>query len=361
MKIDKNWLIIILVTLISTIVVWWAVGTKTIYQNFDGPYYLVVARSWYDKATIGKYFSFNLPLEYYTAHFPLYPLAISLISWLPLLNPLKAMLLVNIIATISASIVFFEILKTKKIPHALFMALLFLFVWPRMWAVRVIGSPETFFILWILLSLKYYELKKYLLAGIFGALAVLTKSPGILLFVVYVWMFIEDFVKNKQINFKTWPIKVIPSALLLLFLFFKIQTGDFWAYFHSGDNIHLQAVPFGIFNSNQPWVGSFWLEDILWIYLIGGLGVYYSWKKERVWGIFGLVYLSVILFVSHRDISRYSLPLVPIILMGMSDLFKRREVRIVLILLLIPLYFYTLNFLSHNIVSISDWTPFLSR
>lgn len=361
MKIDRNWLIIILVALISTVTVWWAVGLKTVYQNFDGPYYLVVTRSWYDKATIGKFFSFNLPLEYYPAHFPLYPLAISLISWLPLLNPLKSMLLVNVVATIASSIVFFEILKSKKIPNALFLAILFLFVWPRMWAVRTIGSPETMFILWILLSLKYFELKKYLFAGIFGALAVLTKSPGILLFGVYAYIYLEDIIKTKKINFSIWPIKLIPLALFLVFVLFKIQTGDFLAYFHSGDNIHLQTAPFGIFNSNQPWVGSFWLEDILWIYLVAGLGVYYALKKERVWGIFGLVYLSVILFVSHRDISRYSLPLVPVILLGMSDLFKRKEIRISFVLLLIPLYFYTLNFLTHNIVSISDWTPFLSR
>ena len=320
-------------------------GFKTIYQNFDGPYYLVVAKGWYDKATIGKYFSFNLPLEYYPAHFPLYPIAIKLISWLPLLNPLKSMLLINLGATAASAIVFFEILKNKKVPHALFMALVFLFVWPRMWAVRSIGSPETLFILWILLSLKYYELKKYLFAGIFGSLAVLTKSPGILLFIVYGWMIIEDFIKNKQIDFKMWPIKLIPLALLLLFVFFKIQTGDFLAYFNSGDNIHLQAVPF----------------KIIWIYLIGGLGVYYAFQKDRLWGIFGMVFYSVILFVSHRDIARYSLPLIPVVLYGFSDLFKRKEVRIALILLIIPLYFYTLNFLTHNTVAISDWAPFLSK
>ncbi|MBI5358765.1 hypothetical protein HZB69_04040 [Candidatus Amesbacteria bacterium] len=353
MKIDKNWLIIILVTLISTIVVWWVVGLKTIYQNFDGPYYLVVAKSWYDKATIGKYFSFNLPLEYYPAHFPLYPIATKLISWLPLLNPLKSMLLINLGATAASAIVFFEILKNKKVPHALFMALVFLFIWPRMWAVRSIGSPETLFILWILLSLKYFELKRFWMAGLFGALAILTKSPGILLFPVY-------FLASK-FDKKIWPTLLIPLALLLLFTFFRIQTGDFLAYFNSGDNIHLQALPFKIFDSSQPWVGSFWLEDIIWIYLIGGLGVYYAFQKDRLWGIFGMVFYSVILFVSHRDIARYSLPLIPIVLYGFSDLFKRKEVRIALILLIIPLYFYTLNFLTHNIVAISDWAPFLSK
>lgn len=353
MKLDRNWLIIILATLISTIAVWWVVGFKTIYQNFDGPYYLVVARSWYDQATIGKYFSFNLPLEYYPAHFPLYPLAIKLISWLPLLNPLRSMLVVNVLATIASAIVLLEILKDKKIPHALFISLLYLFLWPRMWAVRTIGSPETLFILWILLSLKYFDIKKYWLAGLFGALAVLTKSPGILLFPV--------FLIAGRFNWKTWPVLLIPASLLLLFTFYYVQTGDFLAYFHSGDNIHLQALPFQIFKSGQSWVGSFWLEDVIWIYLLGAIGVFYAWKKDRLYGIFGAVFNIVILFVSHRDISRYSLPLVPIVLLGVSELFARKEIRIILGLLLIPMFFYTVNFVSQNTMAISDWTPFLAK
>ena len=86
------------------------------------------------------------------------------------------------LATMAASIVIFQIAKEKVGPIHCLWLLAFLFVWPRMWTVRTIGSPETLFIFLILLSLRYFDLKKYLLAGIFGALAVLTKSPGILLF-----------------------------------------------------------------------------------------------------------------------------------------------------------------------------------
>lgn len=347
MRIDKNWLIIILTVFISTIAIWWTAGFKTIYQNFDGPYYLVVAKSWYDKATIAKYFSFPIPLEYYAAHFPLYPIIIKFFSTLPLFNPLRSMLIVNMIATMAAGITLFKIAKEKGWPNPLFMALAFLFVWPRMWAVRVVGSPETLFILWILLSLRYFDLKKYWLAGLFGALATLTKSPGILLFPTFL-----------LINKKAWPVFLIPASLLLLFTFYYIQTGDFMAYFHSGDNIHLQLVPFRVFDTSQPWVGTLWLEEIIWIYLVGALGVYYAYKKDRLWGIWGGIFYTVILFISHRDISRYSLPLVPIILLGFSEIFKRREIRLICMFLIIPLFFYTLNFVLHNTVAISDWGPF---
>ncbi len=351
MKFDKNWLIIGSVSLLSSLALALILGFTKVYQNFDGAYYVVVAQTWYQKALIGSNFSFPLPLEYYSAHFPLYPLFIKILSFLPPLNPMRAMLLVNYAASIIAAVLVYEIAKKNNLSKPLWIALAWLFIWPRMLAVRSVGSPETLFILWILLAIKYFDIKKYWLAGLFGALATLTKSPGVLLFPV--------FLIAGKFNWKSWPIMLIPASLLLLFTFYYVQTGDFWAYFHSGDNIHLQLWPFRIFDSNQPWVGSFWLEDVIWIYLIAGIGVYKALQKNKLWGIFGIIYYTVILFVSHRDISRYSLPLAPIVLFGLSDLFEKKEIRVALCLIAVPIFFYTLNFMFHNTVAISDWAPFL--
>lgn len=342
-------LIIALVTVISTVALWVPVGMQKIYENFDGPYYLVVAKSWYDKAIIGKTFSFPLLLEYYPSHFPIYPLLIKIATILPQVNLVRGMLIVNVMATIAAALVIYKINKS------LWLALVWLFWWPRMWVVRSVGSPETLFVLGIVLSLYGFSKRKYWLAGIAGALAVLTKSPGILLFVTYgIW-----FIRKR--DWHIWPVALIPLALVGLFYFYYLKTGDFWAYFHSGDNIHLQVLPFRVFDSSQPWVGEFWLEDVLWIYLIGAIGVIRAFKKSEIWGWFGTVFYASILFVSHRDISRYALPLVPVVLLGLSELLEKKEVRWVMALLVIPMYFYSLNFLLHNTVAIADWAPFFSK
>jgi hypothetical protein len=326
-------------------------GFTKIYQNFDGVYYIVVAQTWYQKALIAKNFSFPLPLEYYAAHFPLYPFLIKVATFLPFLNPLRAMLIVNYAATVLAAIVIYELAKSNNLPKPFWISLAWLFVWPRMLTVRSVGSPETLFILWVFLSLKYFDLKKYWLATVFGILATLTKSPGILLF--------PAFLLTERFDRKAWPVLLIPISLLLLFTFYYIQTGDFWAYFHSGDNIHLQVLPFKVFDSSQPWVGSLWLEEVIWIYFVAGIGIYNAFRKKRLWGCFGLVYYLAILFVSHRDVSRYSLPLVPIVLFGLSDMLEKKEVRVALCLIIVPIFFYTLNFMFHNTVTITDWAPFL--
>ncbi|TSC88196.1 MAG: Uncharacterized protein G01um101416_219 [Microgenomates group bacterium Gr01-1014_16] len=328
------------VAVVSTVLVWMVVGMKTVYQNYDGPYYAAVAKCFYDKDCLGRSFDFPLKLEYYPAHFPLYPLLIRLIGVIGLI---RAGVIINVLAAAAAAIVMYEVTGRK-----LWTGLVWLFFWPRMWAVRSIAGPETLFILFIVLSLYFYEKGKMGLSGLMGMLAVLTKSPGVLLFVSYLLNW----------NKKSWPVIIIPLGLLGVFGLFGITTGDFLAYFHSGDNIHVQALPFRVFDSSQPWVGTFWLEDILWIYLIGLIGVIRAIGKNKVFGVFGAVFYATILFVSHRDIARYSLPLVPVVLLGLSDVLEKKEVKWAMALLIIPMFFYTINFLLHNQLPISDWKPF---
>lgn len=338
----RHWIILAGVAVVSTVAVWAVVGMRTVYQNYDGPYYAAVAKCFYNKECLGRSFDFPLKLEYYPAHFPMYPLLIRLMGQIGLI---RAGIIINLFATVAAAIAVYEISERK-----LWVGLAWLFFWPRMWAIRSIASPETLFILFVVSSLYFFQKGKYWLSGITGALAVLTKSPGILLFVAYLLM---------KPSRKAWPILLIPLGLLGLFGIFGVMTSDFWAYFHSGDNIHLQALPFRVFDSSQPWVGTFWLEDILWVYFIGLIGVIGVIGKNRTFGTFGAVFYATILFVSHRDIARYSLPLVPVVLMGLSDVLERKEVRWAIGLLIIPMFFYTINFLIHNQLPIADWGPFL--
>ena len=189
--------------------------------------------------------------------------------------------------------------------------------------------------------------------------AVVTKSPGILLILAYGLWATEDYLKNKRWEKRMYPVFLAGLALAGVFCFYKLQTGDFWAYFHSGDNIHLQILPFKVFDSNQPWVGNFWLEDVLWIYLAGAWGVLAVFRYNRVWGWWGLVFYISLLFVSHRDISRYSLPLIPVVLIGVHKWLEKKETVYILAGLLLPAFLYTLNFVNHNFLPIANWAPFL--
>src|SRR3990172_2021986 len=345
------------VTVLSTGLLWLGAGMKNIYQNFDGPYYLVIEKSWYDKNLIEKTLSFPVPTEYFAAHFPLYPAIVRAFNTIGL-NGFQSLVLVNVLATLGTGILWYQICREKGWGNPLWQVLWWLFWWPRIWVVRSVGGPETLFIGLVLASLWMFDKRKFLLAGIFGALAAITKSPGILLLPAYAGWFLMTAIKDKKWEWKTWPVILILLGTLGVFGLLGARTGDFLAYFNSGDNIHLQLLPFKVFDSSQPWVGDWWLEDVLWIFLIGALGVWRAFKKNRVFGWFGAIFLTSVLFVSHRDISRYSLPIVPIVLMGFSEILDRKEMKWIWGAMLVPLFLYSLNFALHNFVAIGNWAQF---
>lgn len=378
-------LIVLTLSLLPTFLIWlpfflrvssfWGIpvppsGMATVVSNYDGPLYLVVAKSFYNKDFISQSFQFPLPTEYYAAHFPFYPFLIKVFSLVT--NFPYAMLGVTLFSSILATYFFYllakEIFGDNK---AVFLTFVFS-VFPARWLiVRSVGSADPLFVGLIIASLYYFRRKQYWAAAIAGALAQLTKSPGILLFMSYFIFLLLPELKMRLLTLKkgllgrldvkkTYPLLLMPFSLLAVFGIYYYTMGDFWAYFHSGDNIHLGFLPFQIFNYSAPWVGTSWLEEIILIYLIGGIGIVkLIHKREFELAAFAGIYYFFILFVSHRDILRYFLPVVPMLLIAFGEEVGKKYFKPVLILVLLPIYLYSIAFISQNAMPISNWAPFL--
>jgi Gpi18-like mannosyltransferase len=382
----NNLLAICAMTLIPTLLIWlpfflrassfWGIplpqnGMATIVANYDGPMYIVVAKTLYDKAQIAQNFSFALPTEYYAAHFPLFPLLIKVFS--PIFGFPYSMLFVTLTSS-AICIYFFHLFISDYTNEENAWWVTFLFsIFPARWLiVRSVGSPEPLFLATIIASVYYFKRKKYLLAGVWGALAQLTKSPGLLLFVAYFFIIFIPNIKSLAVASlskisptvtqfrKIIPILLIPLALLGVFFFYKIRVNDFLAYFHSGDNIHLSFPPFQIFNYSAPWVGTFWLEEVIFVYLFGLIGLAKLIRmKETELSWFVGIFLTSIFFVSHRDIVRYALPIVPFIFVAFAKTLRKKEYRLIVVILLIPIYLFSLGYIAQNVTPISDWRPLL--
>ncbi len=381
----KVLLAILLITAVPTLLLWapfilrfesiWGIplpddGMARVVANYDGPLYIVVSKTFYNRQEILQNYSFPLPAQYYAAHFPLYPALIRLFS--PIFGSLYSMLIVTLLSSTLAGYYFYLLIKEfvgKN--NALFATLVFSVI-PARWLVsHSVGSADPLFIAGIIASIYHFRRQEYLKSGLWGAVAQLTKSPGILLFAAYVAYILTNkirviinhsfsaWVKTFEIK-KTYPILLIPAALIGVFFIYFKTTGNFLAYFNSGDNIHLMFPPFGIFNFSQPWVGTFWLEENIYIYLIGAMGVYtLARKKEKLLAWFAGIFFTSLLFVTHRDLMRYALPLMPFIYVAFSDLFKKNEFKFAFLVILIPIYLFSLVFISQNVMPISDWRPFL--
>lgn len=377
-KLFKNHLFLLtLLTIISSLSLWLifyfnlpqkigfpASSLETVYSNYDGPNYLVISKCGYQKDCIGPNYSLPQPLEYYPAHLPGYPLIIKLFDMVT--SGPKAMLLATLFGSIFLSLSAYYFFKLFLNPQRSFiLSALLLFIPPRLFILRSIGAPEVWFIGAILTSIIFFKKDRIWLSAIFAAFAQLFKSPGILLTLSYAVIAVHQLVKRKATLSKTitkyYPYLLTPITLLLIFYSYYLQTGDFFAYFHSGDNFHLNFLPYLVFISNNTWVDSIWLEEIIYIYFLSIYSVYRLFKKHKfdIISIFPIIFVIATLLVSHRDISRYIAPVYPFLFLAFAKKITSKPVIIILFLLIPAVFLYAINFIIGNTAPIADWANYL--
>lgn len=385
---------IVLFVLLTTILIWlphylalsdflglnFSAGLNTIYRNFDGLEYIVIAKTAYLPPLIAGTPN-ALSANYYAAHFPGFPIMIFLGA--PILGYLKSMLFMSLMFTVFAAWAFYFLVRDFKLTNQpLFLTFVFLLLPARWIIVRSVGTSEPMFIFFVILSLYFFlkaihqnleikslpNIKFIFLAAIAGVGAQLTRPPGDLLFLSYILYILWQaaiLIKQKNVTFafkyllSFFPLVLIPLSLLGVFLWFGFAYHDFFAYFHSGDNIHLTLPPFAVFNKNQFWVGSIWLEDVIYIFMLGFIGGLLL-IKQRLYPLafFVLTYLMAAVFVAHRDISRYTYPVAPFVIIAFEKVLISREFKIVLIILTAALYLYSQNFILANISPIPNLSPY---
>ena len=338
-------------------------GMERIISNFDGLNFLIVAKTNYDPVLIDQNYQDVLSGRrslYFSAHYPGLPILIKAFDTV-MSGPnavLFAILTSNIL--LALGLFWFFDWYTKDSKMAMWLSLFSLFLPGRMLAIRGVGSNEMLFIFFVLGSLLFHERGKSWMAALMGSFAVLTRSPGILLFGAYgIHYALLNTTLTKKIKLLL-PYLLIPLSLIGLWIYYGITFGSFWAYFQVGGNINLY-YPFAVFASNMPWVGDIWTEDIIYLtmFMVGGT---YLYIKRKGWGaisLFAIIYTVFTLSVAHRDIARYSLPLAPIMIAGWSEIVPTKLGKWIGYVLLIPVFLYSWQFVLANYQVVMDWTKYL--
>lgn len=330
-------------------------GFNTIYRNFDGLEYITIAKTFYNPGLIAGIPQPQDPI-YFASHFPGFSVVIAALA--PILGHLKAMLLVSLFFTYASAVAFYFLVRDFKLTHSpLFLSLVFLILPARWLIVHSVGSSEPMFIFFTITTIYFLLKEKIWLSAMLATAAQLTRPPGILLalgigfFVIW-----EAYQKKSFMRFLSfYPFLLVPMALLGVFYLFGQQYHDFWAYFHSGDNIHLTFPPFQVFNKNQYWVGDIWLEDIIYIFILGFLAGVLLWK-QKIYQLSFLVltFLTAGTLIAHRDVSRYLLPVFPFLLIAFEKVLTSREFKIILPIIAIAIYLYSQNFILENVAPVAD-------
>lgn len=354
----RDYGIIFLVWLLATLALYipfWFSNDKLqlVYQNWDGPNFVVIAKSLYNPQVI-KQFNFlggwMTPIMF-ACNFPLYPVLIRLFSFI---GYFRSMLFVSLgFSLLTIWLFYYFVKKFRLSANALFLSLVFIFFPPRWFSVYHVGNSEPVFLFFTLLAMVFFYQKNYFYSGLSAGLAQLARFQAILYFPVFIILFL--FQKKQKISSRKvlWYL-LIPFGLLLVFGLYLFQYNDFLAYFHSRDTVSLfKWVPFSIFNFKEPWVQSIWLEEVIFLFVLELLAIsnlFRMGKKYHSLAIFALLLFLPTLFVVQKDISRYSLWLAPALVIGLEEFIQRKEFKLIFFLVLIPATIaYSANFMRLNL------------
>jgi Gpi18-like mannosyltransferase len=210
------------------------------FANFDGIHYLHIASSGY--------------FQYGEAFFPLYPIIISTFSKVLFTRGETIGMFVSLISFFIGLMVFYKMLYTENTLKAKW-AIVLLLVFPTSFFFGAVYSESLFFVLSVS-ALYFIKQKKWLVAGLFGALASSTRIFGVVIMLFGIFEYLKCY--KKSLNwYAIVGIIIVPIGLIVYMNFLWYRTGDPLAF------MHVQSE-FGANRSNVPII---LLPQVVWRYI----------------------------------------------------------------------------------------------
>ena len=209
------------------------------WANFDGVHYLGIAAK--------SYFA-----QFTQAFFPLYPLLIRIFTGLTH-NSILSGLIISNFSFLACMAVFYRLLRLDTSDVQAKRTILLLLLFPTSFFFGSLYT-ESFFLLSVLLSFYFARRRRFILAGICGALASATRILGGLLIPA---LLIEYFSSPGRSRWG-WVMALLPAAGLLLYMYYLNVSFHDPLYF-----IHAQPA-FGAQRSGEKII---LLYQVFWRYL----------------------------------------------------------------------------------------------
>lgn len=270
----------------------------SIWGRFDSGFYIGIAQGGYQNADSLKGMS-------NWAFFPLYPLLIHVLAFpfgLSTRNATIAALFISNISAIIGTIFFFKLAKKEFSSLVAQRSTLYLLLFPMSFYYSAVYT-EGLFISLSIASFYFVRQHRWWLAGLLGACAALTRSPGALLIIPMAWEYWQvlaeryaplQVVKTKHELVFTWlqsrifgllrslkawrtwinmaSIALIPVGTLLFCIYGKIKVGTFLPFVkveengwnrHSANPIHVVWDAITHPATASPWNWNFYALNIV--------------------------------------------------------------------------------------------------
>ena len=201
------------------------------------------------------------------AFFPLYPLAVRIVAWLPGIGPLGAALLISNAAFYGALVLLHGLTRLEFSDETARTSVLFLAIFPTAFFFLA-PYTEAPFLLLSVAAFWFARRDRWVAAAVVGALAALTRSVGILLVPA---LMVEAIMQWRQLGRPLAPrltaaLNVADGPLLYL-LYWNLKYHDAWAPLHAQGGwgrrwtFPTTTLWHALTSANR--FGSYWLVDAL--------------------------------------------------------------------------------------------------
>jgi len=295
----------------------------SLHSRWDSVWYLDIARNGYIYNGADKLSNI--------VFFPIYPALIAVVSFFTLGNLALAGWIVSMVSLVIACIFIYKLVKEFHPTLDPYQVIFFLLIFPTAFFFNAVYTESLFLALSV--ATFYFALKKnFLLAGVIGLAASLTRISGILIFIPIAWEYYEAMGFKKIFNLKFIPLLLIPLGTFCFFLYDYLAFGDWLLFFKVeslwGRQFMLNKEHFNLFSN--PALVNFSLD--LAFVVLSFVASALSFKKLRI--SYGLYIFSTIIFAlssgTTMSIGRYVLILFPTYILASS--FKNQLLKQLLIL-----------------------------
>ena len=254
-------------------------------NGFDGFHYYTIATRGYQAAALIQ------------AFFPLYPLLITLLTFVTG-QPLIMSLLISICASALFLIFAHDYLAKKfNLKVAWWFVIIFL-VSPASFYL-VAGYNESLFLLWLILSLRFYEQKKYGWSAFFAFLLSATRIVGVIL----PGVLLIDYYRRYRWQKKRFTKENFWSGIIILFGVGGLLSYMFYLWQQFGDPLFFMTVQ-RQFGAGRETAHLILLPQVIYRYLkmfILGLPINFKWWTIVQEFLISLFYLAMLIITGKKN------------------------------------------------------------
>ena len=264
------------------------------WAQYDAAAYIDIAKNGYNTEYMNGYGNYNW--------FPMYPMMISGLAKIGISYALAAFIISNI-AFLIAIYFLYLLLKTEFDGKKAYRTIFFILLFPTTFFFTAMYT-ESLFLMLIVLCYYFASKKNWLMAGVIGFFASLTRLQGVVLFVPILYMYLTDKEvivekfrinkkKFKNIDWKLGYVLLIPLGLICFIIY---------DYFMFGKALKFMEIP--LFNRHLDWPFTGVIFEIRQLFL--GVPLYLQGYIIFTLIIVGLFGLLTVLSFKYLD-PKYSL------------------------------------------------------